>query len=50
MARHADLKILAGLPVCFCDPHSPWQRGTSENTSGPLRQYFPKHKSQHAQP
>lgn len=42
MARHADLKILAGLPVYFCDPHSPWQRGTNENTNGLLRQYFPK--------
>ena len=42
MARHAELKILAGLPVYFCDPHSPWQRGTNENTNGLLRQYFPK--------
>ena len=42
MARHADLQILAGLPVYFCDPHSPWQRGTNENTNGLLRQYFPK--------
>ena len=42
MARHADLKVLAGLPVYFCDPHSPWQRGTNENTNGLLRQYFPK--------
>ena len=42
MARHADLKILADLPVYFCDPHSPWQRGTNENTNGLLRQYFPK--------
>jgi len=38
MARHADLKILTGLPVCFCDPHSPWQRGTNVNTNGLLRQ------------
>jgi len=42
MARHADLKILTGLPVYFCDPHSPWQRGSNENTNGLLRQYFPK--------
>ena len=42
MARHADLKIRADLPIYFCDPHSPWQRGTNENTNGLLRQYFPK--------
>ena len=42
MARHADLKILADLPIHFCDPHSPWQRGTTENTNGLVRQYFPK--------
>jgi IS30 family transposase len=42
MARHADLRIEHGLPVCFCDPNSPWQRGTNENTNGLLRQYFPK--------
>ena len=41
-ARHAELTILADLPVCFCDPRSPWQRGTNENTNGLLRQYFPK--------
>ena len=42
MARHAELTILADLPVYFCDSHSPWQRGTNENTNGLLRQYFPK--------
>jgi len=42
MAQHAQLRIGTGLPVFFCDPHSPWQRGTNENTNGLLRQYFPK--------
>jgi IS30 family transposase len=42
MAQHAQLRIQAGLPVYFCDPHSPWQRGTNENTNGLLRQYFPR--------
>ncbi|MDQ3093477.1 MAG: IS30 family transposase [Actinomycetota bacterium] len=42
MAQHAQLRIDTGLPVYFCDPRSPWQRGTNENTNGLLRQYFPK--------
>ena len=42
MAQHAQLRISTGLAVYFCDPQSPWQRGTNENTNGLLRQYFPR--------
>jgi IS30 family transposase len=42
MAQHAQLRIDTGLQVYFCDPQSPWQRGTSENTNRLLRQYFPR--------
>ncbi len=42
MSQHARLRIDTGLRVYFCDPHSPGQRGTNENTNGLLRQYVPK--------
>jgi IS30 family transposase len=42
MAEHAKLSVDSGVQVYFCDPQSPWQRGTNENTNGLLRQYFPK--------
>ena len=42
MARHKEISMAIDLPIYFCDPHSPWQRGSNENTNGLLRQYFPK--------
>ncbi|WP_212128694.1 IS30 family transposase [Brevibacterium sp. SMBL_HHYL_HB1] len=42
MCDHEEISKVTGLDIYFCDPHSPWQRGTNENTNGLLRQYFPK--------
>ena len=42
MANHASLTVSAGIPMHFCDPHAPWQRGSHDNTDGLLRQYLPK--------
>jgi IS30 family transposase len=42
MSNHASISLASGMDIYFCDPHSPWQRGSNENTNGLLRQYFPK--------
>jgi IS30 family transposase len=53
MAHHTAISTALDMPIYFCDPHSPWQRGSNENTNGLLRQYFPKgsdlgiHNAQH---
>jgi IS30 family transposase len=42
MAAHNKFSVATDIPVFFCDPHSPWQRGSNENTNGLIREYYPK--------